>query len=104
QDEDVAAARAQRRQLDADDVDAVVEVLAEAALLDRRLEVAVRRRHEAHVEADLAAAAQRAHHALLQRAQELWLEAQRKLADLVEEERPAARLHEQPLARRARVG
>src|SRR4029453_6686024 len=44
QDEHVAAARAERRQLDMDHVDAEVEVLAEALLVDQRAKGAIRRR------------------------------------------------------------
>ncbi len=87
-----------------DDVDAEEEILAEAALLDGRLEIAVGRGHEPHVERHLAIRADRAHHALLQRAQELRLQRQRQLADLVEEQRAAVRLQEEAGARAARVG
>ena len=52
---------AQRRQLEVDDVDAVVEVLAEAALLDRGLQVAVGGGDDARVEGHLGGAAQGPH-------------------------------------------
>ena len=42
QEQDVGPARAERRQVDLDDVDAEVEILAEAPFLDGRLQVAVR--------------------------------------------------------------
>src|SRR5690606_25472876 len=51
QERDVLAAVAQRRELDVDGVEAVVEVLAEVALGDLRLEVLVRRRDDADVHA-----------------------------------------------------
>ena len=56
------------------------------------------------VEGHLARAADGADHALLQRAQELGLQAERHLADLVEEERAARRLDEEARAARLRVG
>ena len=64
----------------------------------------MRRRHDARVEGHLGVAADRAHRALLQRAQQLGLELQRQLADLVEEERAALGLAEQAGARGLRVG
>ena len=48
---DVLGARAQRRQIEVDDVEPVVEVLAEAAVGEHRLEVLVRRGDDAHVDA-----------------------------------------------------
>ena len=73
-------------------------------LLDGGLEVAVGRGDEADVERHLAVAADRPHRPLLQRAQQLRLQRERQLADLVEEERAAVRLHEEARARAARVG
>ena len=87
-----------------DHVDAEVEVLAEAALLDRGLEVAVGGGDDAHVDRHLAVAADRANAPLLQRAQELRAAGWRHVADLVEEQRAAVGLHEQPGARRLGVG
>ena len=74
QQRDVAGALAQRRQLDRDHVDAVVELLAELPLGDGLAQVAVRRRHDAHVHVDERGAADAADLPLLQRAQELDLE------------------------------
>ena len=51
EERDVLAALAQRRHADGEDLEAVVEVLAEAPLGDLLLEVAVRRRDDAHVDA-----------------------------------------------------
>src|SRR5438445_615160 len=68
--QDVASAHAQRRQLDADDVQAEVEILAQAALLDGRLEVAVGGGDDAHVDRDLVVRPDRPHRALLEHAQE----------------------------------
>ena len=90
QEQDVAPALAERRHVDADDVDAVVEILAEALLVhlaSRSRLVAVTMRAS---NGDLRVAADRAHLALLERAQELRLHLERQLADLVEEERAAA--------------
>ena len=66
--------RAQRRQRYVDHVDAKVQILAKAAVVHRGIEVAVGRGDEAHVERDLALAAERPHPALLQRAQQLHLD------------------------------
>jgi dipeptidyl aminopeptidase/acylaminoacyl peptidase len=101
--EDVRATLAQRWQRDLDDVEAIVEILTEAPLGDAGLEVAVRGRHDANVDVDLAIAADGPHLALLQHAQELGLERERHLADLVEEERALLGLDEEAGARVLRV-
>ena len=93
-----------RRQVDLNDVDAVVEVLAEAAFLDGRFQVAVRGGQDAHVDGDFLLAADRPDLALLQGPQQLGLHRQRHLADLVEKQRPALGLREEPLAVVAGVG
>ena len=102
--EHVAAALAERGHVDLHDVDAVVEVLAKALLVDLVLEVAVRRGDDARVERDLLVRANGADLALLERAQQLRLHVDRELADLVEEERAARRLDEETGALRLRVG
>jgi hypothetical protein len=68
---DVARALAQRRQHDREHVQPVVEVLAERAVGDLLLEIAVRRRHDAHVDLDRLGAADPFELALLQHAQQL---------------------------------
>src|SRR5205823_5381170 len=87
--QDVVPALAQRDELDRDDVQPVIQVVAEAA--GRRLvaERAVARGDDADVDAPRARAADRQYLAVLQDAQELRLEVRTDLADLVEEERPA---------------
>ena len=87
--EDVVAALAQRRQVQVDDVEPVVEVLAEAARLDLLLEVAVGRGDDADVDRLGLGVADAEDDPLLQRAQELHLQRERHLADLVEEQRAA---------------
>ena len=77
-----------------------VEVLAELARRDRGLQVAVRRRDDAHVDVQRHRAADALEPLLLERAQDLRLQRQRQLADLVEEQRAAVR--ELELARLAR--
>ncbi len=68
---DVLAAGAQRRQPHRHDVEPVEQVLAERALRDEPLEIAVRRRDEADVDLDRLGAAETLHLALLEHAQEL---------------------------------
>src|SRR5205814_2527117 len=82
---DLARALAQRRQREADAIQAEVKVLAELALANERREVAVRRREEAHVDDARAHGADARHLARLEDVEELRLHAQRQLADLVEE-------------------
>ena len=70
----VAGAFAQRREEHADDVETVIEVLAQAPLGDRFLRVAVRRRDDAHVDVARLARADRPELARLERAEEERLE------------------------------
>ena len=65
----------------------------------QRLQIAVRRHHNAHIHRDRLAAADALHLALLQHAQQLGLHRQRHIADLIEKQRAAMRLLE--LARSA---
>ena len=74
-------------QVEVHDVEAVVEVLAEAPGADLLFEDAVGRGDDADVDLLRLAVADAEDDALLQRAQELHLQVQRQLADLVEEER-----------------
>ena len=104
QQQDVAAAGAQRRQLDVDHVDAVVEVLAKAAFLDRGFEIAIGGGDDADVERHLGVPADRPDRPLLEGAQQLGLQPEREVADLVEEERAAVGLDEESGAGAARVG
>ena len=78
-----------------DDVEPVVEILAEAAVREHRLEVLVGRGHHADVDALVLGRAERADLVLLQHAEQLGLERQRELADLVEEDRAGFGLDEQ---------
>ena len=91
---DVLAALAERRHADREDVEPVVEVLAEAALLDEVDEAPVGRRDQAEVDADRLPRADRVDLAVLQRAEQLDLRVGRQFADLVEEERALVRLAE----------
>ena len=94
---------AQRRQLDADHVQAVVEVLAEAARrVTRSVEILVRRGDHAHVDADRRLAADAVELAFREHAQQPRLQRERHVADLVEEQRAAVGLLEAaaPLGRR----
>ena len=92
QQEDVVLPLAERRQEDREDVDAVVEVLAEKSRLDERLQVAVGGGDDPHVGLDRAIAAHALELALLQDAEQLDLHGGREVADLVEEERAAVGL------------
>ena len=84
---DVFAALAQGRHVNGEDVDAVVEVVAEATVLNHRAQVAVGGGDDAHVNPDGARAADAANLSLLKCAQEFRLHRNIQLANLVEEER-----------------
>ena len=99
-----AGALAQRRHDDADDVEAEAQVGAEPAGRDFLVEPAVGRRDDPHVDAARHVLADAPDLAVLQHAQQLGLRARRQLADLVEEQRAAVRLLEEPGALAHRAG
>src|SRR5690606_31087979 len=83
---DVVATFAQRRQLQLDHVEAVVEVLAEQALVRQCLEVPVGGGHQPHIDLLRLDRADAADLAFLQYPQQPGLGLQGQLADLVEEQ------------------
>ena len=95
---DVRGALAQCRNLDDDDSEAVVEVLAEVAPADLLAQVLVRGGHHAHVHLHVLVTAHAADLVLLERPQHLGLGRERHVADLVHEERAAVGLLEFALA------
>ena len=84
---EVARALTQAGHIDRDDVQAIEESFAEGAALHRGGQVAVGRRHHAHVDVDRSGRRQGRDFALLQDAQELGLYLDVELPDLVEKER-----------------
>ena len=80
------AALAQRRQPQADDVEAVEEVLAEAPVGDERLEIGVGGGDDADVDLDRLRLAEAVDLVGLEEAEELGLQLGADLGDLVEEE------------------
>ena len=78
---------AQRRHLEADDVEAIVKVLAETPGLDLLFDVLVGRRKDPDVYRCLMCLADATHLAFLQYAKELYLHRQGQLSDFVEEDR-----------------
>src|SRR5205085_10830825 len=89
EDGDVLEALAQRRELDANDIQSIVEVAAEAAGRDLVRQIAIRRGDEAEVRAEVAHAADAAELLLLDGLQQTRLDGEVHLADLVEEDRAA---------------
>ena len=86
EDGDVAAAVAQGRDAEVDDVEAEVEVLAEAALVDHGHEVAVGGGEDAGGDGVGLGGADRADLFFLEGAEQFGLEVEGELADLVEED------------------
>src|SRR6185503_3141233 len=74
-----------------EDVQAIEQILAEAAVLYVGDEIAVGRRDDAHIDLDGLLAANRIDLALLNGAQQLYLRGRRQLADFVEKQRAAGR-------------
>ena len=75
--------------VDGDDGEAIVEVLAEMAFAHSFFEIAVRGGDDANVDVDVADAADAANDLIFHDAEKLGLEEGREFADLVEEERAA---------------
>ena len=94
EERDVLAALPQGGQDDLDDLEPVVEVLAEPALLDVLGQVLGRRREDADVDAHGRVAAVAQEGLVLQRAQDLGLGLERHVGHLVEQQRAAMRLLE----------
>src|SRR5690606_19235084 len=80
---------AQRRQVDADDVQAIEQVLAEVAARHLLLEIDVGRGDDANIDLDSGGITDALELALLEHAQELDLQLRLHRADLVEEDRSA---------------
>src|SRR4029453_16343098 len=85
---------AQRRHPDGEDVPPVIEVLAEAALIDEADQVLAGRRDQADVHVDPCFPAGGLDLAILQSAEKLELGIERQLADFVEEQRALVSLGE----------
>ena len=100
EERDVAPALAERRELEADHAEPVVEVEPEAPERHRLGEIAVRRRDDPRADVDVPRAAEPLEEPLLEDAEHLRLHLGGHVADLVEEEGAAAR--ELELARPAR--
>ena len=89
EERDVAGPLAQRRQPDQERVDAIVEILAEAAFAHEVLERTVGGADQAEVGLDRSRPAEALEASLLQDAQQLGLPHRRHVGDLVEEQRAA---------------
>jgi len=97
QERDVFAPLAQRRHAQREDLEPVVQVLAEASGLHFLLEVPIRGRHDAHVHLARGGGADGANLAFLQHAQQLGLQRKRHLTHFVQEKRAAVGDLEQSL-------
>ena len=85
---------AERRQRDAEAIEAIVEIGAEAAVDQHQFEVAIGGGDDPHIGLDGFVAADALETLLLQHAQHLALHERRHVADFVEEERSAGALLE----------
>ena len=90
----ILAPLGQRRHADRHNRKPMIEIFAEFALGDHRLEVARRRRHDAHIDGDLGASADTLEGLIDQHAQDLVLRLARHVSDVVDEQRAAMRLFE----------
>ncbi len=104
EERDVAPALAQGRQAQIDDIDPVIEILAEMSGEHLGGQIAVGRGDHPCVDRNLLVAADRAVTPLLQHAQQLRLQGKRHLADLVEKEGAVIGMAEKPIAGLMRAG
>ena len=104
QQRDVLAPLAQRRKLNRDDVQPVVEVLAEAALAHHGGQVGIGCGQDAHIGPDRFRPAQTHEGAFLDHTQQLGLRLGADRADFVEEQRALVGHLEQALLRGHRAG
>ena len=81
-----------------DDVDAVVEIVAEAAFEHLLAQIAVGGRHQPGIDLDRRVAADRRDLARFERPEQLGLQVERQLADFIEKERAAVRRPKDTLA------
>ena len=96
---DVLATRPQRRLVDLQHAQPVIQVGAETAFDHRRLHVDVRRGNDPHIDGRRAVAAQPLDLALLKETQQARLAFERQIADFIEEQRAAiGRFHAADLA------
>ena len=86
----VRATLTQWGELDREDRETIVEILAESSLRDKLAEIAIRGRDDAHVNLDGARRTNARDFAFLKHAQQALLKNDAHLADLVEEDRTAA--------------
>src|SRR5206468_2714347 len=104
EDADVLVTLAERWHTDRDDIEPVVEVLAEAPLSHHLGQVLVRGGDDAHVDLDGVRAAEALELALLEHAQDLGLGHQREVGNLVEEKRAPVGQLEAALLAAGRAG
>ena len=87
---DLVAALAQRPERQADDVEAIEQILAESAVPDQAFEIGIGRGDDADVDGEGRRLAERTDFAGLEEAEQLWLQVEAELADFVEKERAVA--------------
>ncbi len=92
----VVAPLAQWRQLDLQQIEPEIQIGTKHALLDERVQVAMRRGDHANVDRGRAPRSEFHHFALLQHAQQSALQRCRHFADFIEKDRPRMRDFEQP--------
>src|SRR5215831_6293554 len=84
----------ERRHLDRDDVQPIVQIFPKTMLANLRREIVVRGRNHANINMNGVFAADPLELSALQRAQELGLQLKVEVADFIKKERPAIRLFE----------
>jgi hypothetical protein len=87
--DDVGSPLAQRRQMDGEDVQPVIEVSTEASLLHVASQIPIRRRHDPDVSPEHSVPSDPLELTLLQDAQQPDLNRRREVPDFVEEDRAA---------------
>ena len=92
---DVVAAIAQRRQVQLEHAEAIVQVFAKSFVADVLLQILIRGGDDAHIDADFLGRADGQERMAFQNSQQLGLAFQRQLADFVEKQRAQVGLLEE---------
>src|SRR6185503_16564556 len=104
QNRNVSTSFAERRHIDRQDVDAVIQIVSETTIRHHRAQVAIRRRDHSDVHVDLMRTTDATDLSLLKRTQQLRLNTNIELRNLVEKQRPSIRDLEQTFLLRVCAG
>ncbi len=104
QERDILSSLPQRRKGDGYDIESVEEVLSEASVFHERFQELIRGGDHPHIHLDVSRFSHPFNLVFLEESQELRLHGEAEIAYLIEKDRPAVRLFEEPPFSRKRPG